>query len=257
MKYIGILIVGILSWTSLSAQLIDKERSSLRQGNRAFEKEDYGGAAEKYQSAIAENAASQKGLFNLGDALYVQKNFEESARYFDMAAQVANDKPSRAEAYHNLGNAYMAQQKYKEGLEAYKNALRNNPQDEDTKYNLMYALNKLQQQQQQQQQQQNQDQDKDQEQNKDQNQDQQQQNKEEQKQDQNQDKKDQDQKQDENKDEKGKPQEMKKDQGKAANSMSKEEAEQLLEMLKNQEEKLQEKIQKKKAPKKVPSEKDW
>ena len=162
---VSILVLALFAHSSF-AQLIDREKSNLRQGNRAYESEDFAAAAEKYQAAIGENAASQKGLFNLGDALYEQKNFEESARYFDMAAQLANDKAIRSEAYHNLGNAFMAQEKYKESVEAYKNALRNNPQDNDTKYNLMYALNKLQQQQQQQQQQ-NQDQ------NEDQNQDQQ------------------------------------------------------------------------------------
>ncbi|MEM6806557.1 MAG: tetratricopeptide repeat protein, partial [Bacteroidota bacterium] len=133
MKKIILASVCLLSSLGIQAQLIDKERSSLRQGNRAYESEDYATAAAKYQSAIQENAASQVGMFNLGDAMYEQKKFEESARYFDMAAQLADDKREKSKAYHNLGNAFMAQEKYKESVEAYKQALRNDPQDHDTK----------------------------------------------------------------------------------------------------------------------------
>ena len=73
---------------------------------------------------------------------------------FRKAAENTTDPEIRAEAYHNMGNALLEQKKYEESINAYKQALRNNPEDADTKYNLAYAQKMIQQQQQQIQQQQ-------------------------------------------------------------------------------------------------------
>ena len=74
-----------------------------------------------------------------------------------------SDKEKLAKAYHNMGNSYLFNQKLDEAIEAYKNSLRNNPDDFETKYNLAWAQNKKNQEppQQQQQDQQEQDQNRD------------------------------------------------------------------------------------------------
>ena len=56
------------------------------------------------------------------------------------AAKVAKDKNAKAGASYNIGNTYMQEQKWEDAVNAYKQALRNNPQDEAAKYNLSYAL---------------------------------------------------------------------------------------------------------------------
>ena len=147
-------------------------------------------------------------------------------------------KDEKAKIYHNIGNSFLKSQKYKESIEAYKNALRNNPNDMDTKYNLIYAQKKLQQQQQQQQQDQNQDQNQNQDQDQQKNQDQ--------------DKKDQNQDQDK------KDQDKEQQQQQQKPKISKEDAQRLLQALANDEKKTQKKVKEEQAAAvKVKTEKEW
>lgn len=148
-------------------------------------------------------------------------------------SQTENEK---SKVYHNIGNALLKSEKLKEGVEAYKNALKLNPDDLETKYNLSYALNKMKQQQQQQ------DQNKDnKDQNKDKNKDQQQQ------QDQNKDQnKDQQNKDQQNQDQKEQQQNQQQQQ-QPKDQISKEEAQRILEALKNNEADLQKELRKKKV----------
>ncbi len=114
-------------------------RGDIRQGNRYFKSEKYDNAEVAYRKALEEKKVNKVAEFNLGDALYRQKKFEEAGRQFEAAA--ANDviKANSAKALHNLGNSMLQAGKIDESIEAYKNALRHNPTDLDTKYNLSYA----------------------------------------------------------------------------------------------------------------------
>jgi tetratricopeptide (TPR) repeat protein len=210
-----------------------KENKLLRNGNRQYEAGKYKDAEMSYRKALELNKESEKGQFNLGDATYKQKNFEESSKIFNNLAESKADANMKAKAYHNLGNSLLEGKKYEESIQAFKNSLLNQPSDVDTKYNLEYARMMLQKQQQQQKQKQDQqkkdDKDKD---------------KKKQDQKQNQDK--QDQKQD------------KKDQQPEQKKISKEDAERLLEALKNDERKTLQKVKKQKvkgAP--INIEKQW
>lgn len=250
------LLLSSFSW----GQLLDSERSELRKGNRAYQSGDLDASQQAYENALDKNQFSANGHFNLGNALYAKKD-TNAVKHFEQAATYTDSDEARAKAYHNLGNAFMKQGKLQEGIDAYKKALRLNPQDEDTRYNLAYALEMLRKQQQQQQENQD-DQDGENDENQDQNQDQQNQ------QDQEQEKKDQEQEQEQedqdqqNQDQQNQDQQDQQQQDSQRQSqpqqMSKEEIEQMLEALRYQEEKLQEKIQKKKGkPTKVKGDKDW
>ena len=227
-----------------------KEAKLIRKGNSQFKKGEFKEAEINYRKSLELNAKSTKGEFNLGDALYSQENYEESAKVFDGMKEKITDVNQKSEVYHNLGNSLLESDKYKESIEAYKHALRSNPNDMDTKYNLAYARQKLKEQE---------DQNKD-----------QQQDKQDQDQDQQEDKKDQEKEQDQNKEQEQKEdeQDQKDQQGdqKEENQqkpqpkqISKKDAERMLEALKNEEKKTLEKLKKEKAKnakgKKV--EKDW
>lgn len=271
---------------SLFAQ---EERKIIRNGNDLFENNDFEKAEVEYRKALETKDDSYEAAFNLGDALYKQKKYEEALQQFANLAEKETDKQRLGELYHNIGNTFLAMNKLDESIEAYKKSLLNRPTSQETKYNLEFARQQQQQNQNQQNQnnqnQQNQDkqnQDKNQQdqqnqdqqnqdknkqdqqnQNKDQNQNNQnQQNQDKQNQDQqNQDKNKQDQnKQDQQKDQqKGKEQqgEGQQQEGK----ISKEDANRLLEALENDEKKTQEKVQKQKAEeqksKKMKIEKNW
>jgi Ca-activated chloride channel family protein len=222
----------------LSATLMGQaERKYIRQGNKEYKEEKFDESELLYRRALEKDRESYAGEFNLGDALYKQDKYEDAARNFERLAENEKDPVKLGYLYHNMGNSLLQAKKLEESIEAYKNALRHNPRDEETRHNLAYAQSLLQQQQQQQQQQQNQDK-----QNQDkQNQDKQNQDK------QNQDKQDQEQqKQDQQ------------DQDPQQQQISKEDAERMLQALQQDEQKLQGELQKQKARvQRVRVLKDW
>jgi tetratricopeptide (TPR) repeat protein len=221
------------------------ERKYIRSGNRIFmsavkdttkiDSVKFSKAETEYRKALNKRPTDTKWNFNLADALYKQKRFEEATGKFNELVEGMPTKQEKARTLHNLGNSQLMNKKIDESIDSYKKALRNNPSDLETKYNLAYAqMLKNQQQQQQQQQNQNQDQNKDQ--NKDQDKD---------KQDP-QDNKD-------NKDNQDKQQQPQQ------NKISKQNAEQLLQALQNDERAIQDKVKKEKAARVQRSgvEKEW
>ena len=226
------LITFILAILTL-AGFAQKENRYLREGNRSFEKGDFSDAEKDYRKALEANKESVKGQFNLGTAVYQEKNFEESANIFAGLGEKSIGKHDKSEVFHNLGNSLLEGQQYEKSIEAYKQALLNNPGDLDSKYNLEYARMKLQQQQQDQQNQDKQDK-----------QDQDKQDKEDQK-----DQQDKQQNQDKQDQQKQPPK---------PDKISREDAERMLEAMKNDEKKTVEKVKKQQVKVGVVSvEKDW
>ena len=207
-----------------------KARTLLREGNELYKQKKYTDAEIAYKKALEKNTSYNKAIYNLGNALYEQNRNEESIKLFEAIAISSKNKLVKAEAFHNLGNSFMKAKKYKSAVESYKNALRNNFLDEETRYNLALAQKLL----------------KEQEQNQDKND--------------NQDKKDdqQDQK-DENQDKK--EQEKKDNQPKQQpqpNQLSQQQIEQLLDAMNKVENKTQQKVNAQKAPNQSSKrEKDW
>jgi Ca-activated chloride channel family protein len=223
----GILFTGLLFTALLSLQA-QNERKVIRQGIKAYKQGDFGEAEVQFRKAGDINQESFEAAFNTGAALYGQKKYEETVKQFEPLVGRAEDPGSVAHVWHNIGNSLLESRQYAQSIEAYKNSLRLNPKDMDTKYNLAYAKKKLQDQQQQQQQ----------------NKDQQQQ----QKQDQQQQQQKQNQQQ----------QQQKQDQQPQPLQISKEDAQRMLEAIQQQEKDVKEKVDiKKAAVAKVKTEKDW
>lgn len=130
-----LLIVG--SFAARSQQL--PERRIIRQGNRQFERENYVEADVAYRRALEKNPASYEANFNLSDAIYKQGQYEDAAAKFGQLATASPTPEASAAAYYNQGNAFFQQKKYQEAVDAYKNALRMNPGDEQAKFNYAYA----------------------------------------------------------------------------------------------------------------------
>ena len=248
-------LTTILSLFIVSSMAIaQSERSLIRDGNGAYKQGKFADAEVNYRKALNKNQEIESGTFNLGDALYKQGRFDEAAEQYRIAATRQHENDAKAQALHNLGNSLVKGNKIPDGIAAYKEALKLNPKDADTKYNLEYAKALLQQQQQ-----------KKQDQKKDDKKDQQKQDKskEDQKKDQqkqNQQKQDQQKQDQQNQDQQQQTQQKEQDkqQGKQAKKMqiSKEDAERILQALRNEERDVQKKL-KKKAPARVQVEKDW
>ena len=225
--FISISLSSFLLPLSSNAQT---DRQYIRQGNKFFRSGDYPNAEVSYRKAIEKNPKNPQAAFNLGNALMAQKKDSAAVMQFDSASKLETNPLRKAKAFHNVGVVCQSHKMYGEAIEAYKSALRLNPADNETRYNLV--LCKHQQQKQQQNQQQNQ------------------QGNDNKKQD---DKKDQ-QKQDQKKDQ----QDDKKQQEQPKPQMSKENAEQLLNAAIQNEKQTQEKLQKsQQQPQRRNIQKNW
>ncbi|MBB5436790.1 TolA-binding protein [Pedobacter sp. AK017] len=237
MKQLIMMVYMVLLGTAAFAQ---QEKKYIHKGNELYKQGKYTEAEASYRSSVEKAKSSVAGNFNLGDALYKQKKFDNAAQKFTEIAGSSENKQVKAQAYHNLGNSLLEAKKLEESIAAYKKSLLNNPKDDQTRYNLAYAQEKLKQQQQQNKNDKNKDKNKD------------------KKDQQNKDQQDKDKKNQNNKDQKDKDKQDqdKKDQDKKdqqngqqpqPNQLSKEDAERMLEALKNEEKNTQDKLKNKKA----------
>ena len=229
MRYI-LLIISLCMAVVSYAQRTD--RDFVRRGNKLYADSLFVKAEVEYRRALDVNPQSMEAMYNLGNS---QRKAEEAMKQYQAAASLIpaggrniavadEDKMKLAQIYHNMGVLLQSSQQLDACIEAYKSALRNNPRDHETRYNLTLAMK---QRQQQQEQQQNQDQ---------QNQDQQ---KEEEKQEQ-----EQQEQQNQQEQEQQEQQEQQQQQPQEQQDMSKENAEQMLNAIMQDEKEIQEKVQK-------------
>ena len=222
-KYILFAVFALLAAGAFAQKA---ERDYIRKGNRFFNDSVFVDAEVNYRKALEANPKSTVSMYNLGNTLSQQQKFKEAMEQYVAAGKIEKDKMKLAHIYHNMGVLFQAGTDYGPAVEAYKMSLRNNPKDDETRYNLALAQKLLKDQQQNQQNQdQNQDQNKD-----------NQENKQDQKQDQN--KQNNDQKQDDQQQQQP-PKPEKKE-----NEMSKENAEQLLNSVMQDEKETQDKVKK-------------
>lgn len=215
-KYIGLFFL-LIAATTVHAQ--KAERDLIRKGNRMYNDSVYENAEVNYRKALEINPKSTVAMYNLANTLMQQNKLQEAMEQFAGAAKVEKEKPNLAQIYHNMGVIFQSQKDYAKAIETYKESLRNNPKDDETRYNLALAQKLLKDQQQDQQNQDNQ----------------QNQQKQEEKQDQQQN-----QQQNQNNDQQQEPPQ----QQKQDNQMSKENAEQLLNSVMQDEKDVQDKVKK-------------
>jgi len=236
----SLVIFVLMAFTVVLNAQTDKKY--IRKGNREYEKSKFSDSEISYRKAIDANKQSPDAVFNVGDALFRQKKFEEAGKQFAASTDQNEDKVKKSAGLYNMGNSLFEANKLQESIEAYKNSLKLNPSNKEAKYNLGYAQDQLrkQQQQQQQQQQQNNKQD---------------QNKDKNKQDQ---KKDQDKNKDQQNDQNKDQDQKQKEQQPQKQEISKDDAQRLLNSIANDEKNVQEKVKLAKAAKtKVRTVKNW
>lgn len=235
--FLVIIASNIQSQTKEAKQKKEKSQMLIRKGNVDFQNKKYQEAELNYRKSISENPKNATASYNLSNALYEQKKYKEAREYLEKTAKEFNDKPSKSKAFHNLGNAFYKEGNMEKAIENYENALKLNPGDLDTKFNLAMAKKEKK------------------------NQGGGGQNNQQQKQDQ--------QKQQQKESDKGKESDQKKDGDQKDDSeqgqpkpkpgqMSEEEAQKLLEALKNQEQNTQKKVDlQRQKPEQKKHEKDW
>lgn len=207
------------------------DRDYLRSGNKLYNDSLFIKAEVDYRKALELNPKSTDAMFNLANALLMQQKAKEAMEQYESVSKIEKDKEKLAQIYHNMGVILQSSKQLPQCIEAYKESLRNNPKDDETRYNLALAQKQLKDQQQNQQ---NQDQ-------------QQQQEQKEEKQDQNKDQ------QEQNQDQQQQPQQQQQNK----NEMSKENAQQLLNAVMQDEKNVQDKVKKQIQIQGKKLEKDW
>jgi len=228
-----IYIIALLLMTVHAGYAQKTDRDYLRSGNKLYSDSLFIKAEVDYRKALEINPKSTDAMFNLGNALLMQQKANEAMEQYQSVSKIEKDKNKLAQIYHNMGVILQSSKQYPQCIEAYKESLRNNPKDDETRYNLALAQ-KLLKDQQQQQQQQNQDQE------------QQQQEQKEDKQEQNKDQQEQEQKD-----------QQQQQQQQDKNEMSKENAQQLLNAVMQDEKNVQDKVKKQIQIQGKKLEKDW
>ena len=256
------IIILFLCVTSLmfsqqkDSKVLEREaREDVREGNKLYNQLKFEEAEIAYKKALDKNPNYEKASYNLGNTIYQKNQNKEAVFQYELAEKIAPDKMSKAETFHNIGNAFMKEKQYDKAIEAYKNSMRNNSKDDETRYNLAMAQKLLKNQQ-----------DKDKKDKKDDNKDDKNKDKKD-KEGGDKDKKDQkDKDQDKGKDkedDKGDPKKDKddqqnKDQKPRPNQLSPEQMKQLLEAMNNEDNKTQKKLNAQKSKgQKIKNEKDW
>lgn len=116
------------------------DRQHIRYGNRWFKQDNYVKAEAEYRKAVDKNPSNPQALYNLGCALLMQKKDSAAIQQFEHAGKIETDPKRKAMAYHNIGWICQSLKMYGEAAEAYKESLRNNPSDNETRYNLALCM---------------------------------------------------------------------------------------------------------------------
>jgi len=161
-------IIGVLTLTAQEGEVINH----IFEGNQQAESKEFNEAEMAYRRALSKAPEKPEALYNLGNTHFEEQDFDEAKQRYFQTQKFTENKFSKQQAFHNLGNVFMKQKDYAKAVEAYKNALRNNPEDEETRYNYALAKELLKKEQDQQNQDQQDQQNEDEQENKDQNQDQ-------------------------------------------------------------------------------------
>lgn len=274
MKFSLTIIVSLITFMGFCQEKtkaqIEAEKNATNlvyKGNELLGEDNYVEAEMEYRKAISESPNKAAGAYNLAHSYYKKGSFNEALFRSQEAANNAKTKDEKHRAFHNIGNILMQNEQCKEAVEAFKNALRNNPTDEETRYNFALAKECAEQQKDGGGEDNKEDKDKEQEKDKEEEEKKQDENKENQdnKDEGDKDKKDGDKEEDEN----GKPKDDKQDDGKddkdknqkpkpKPGQMSPQQIKNILEAMQNQEQKVQQKINaEKQKGAKVKTEKDW
>ncbi|MDX1277291.1 tetratricopeptide repeat protein [Oceanihabitans sediminis] len=144
------ILIVIFTFFSIASFAQDSEEQNLLSQKKAndlvykanvlVDNDELVSAEMEYRKAISEQPNYAVGAYNLGNSYYKQGNYEEALYRLKQTARHATTKDEKHRAFHNIGNVLMQNKQCKEAAEAFKSALRNNPSDDETRYN--YALAK-------------------------------------------------------------------------------------------------------------------
>lgn len=118
-------------------------RDTLDLAREAYKKEDFGKALDYYEKAQKGAPENVDLSDEMAQSAYKARKFEQAEKIYQQGNGSKKDRQEKAAGYHNLGNSRMKQKNYQGAIDAYKESLRQNPNDEQTRYNLSEAIRQL------------------------------------------------------------------------------------------------------------------
>ncbi len=120
-----------------------KTEKLINKGVSNYNSAEYEKAEKDFRKALAKDPLNAVAAYDMGLTLTEEDKNNEAARFFNKAGKTAEDEKLKNKAFFNEGNVWLQKKKYEKAIEAYKNALRNDPADEEARYNLAIAMDKL------------------------------------------------------------------------------------------------------------------
>lgn len=136
---VGLILIMLVSYSSFS----QKENDDIRKGNDAYKKQQFDVATKDYEAALKQNNSNATATFNLGNTWFKAGKYDTAAQQYDALANNP-DKGMQAKSYYNKGVSLVKDKKVKEAVDAFKQSLKADPSDEDTRQNLQKALKEMQ-----------------------------------------------------------------------------------------------------------------
>lgn len=137
------LIISLLFFSRISSAQSPQTEKNIRAGNEFYKQQQFDKAASAYGKAIEADPGNSLAKFNLANTLYKQNKQDEAVKVFTEVAGNAEKGMFKANAFYNKGAVLSQQKKLEESVEAYKSALRLNPDDKEARENLQKALLEL------------------------------------------------------------------------------------------------------------------
>lgn len=136
-RYLSLLGLCMIAVLNVHAQ---SDRQFVRSGNRLYRQQNYAKAEIEYRKALGKNPSNPQALYNLGCALLMQQKDSAAVKQFQNAARSETAKRRKAMVWHNIGVVCQKHQLFSDAIKAYEESLRNNPSDNETRYNLALCM---------------------------------------------------------------------------------------------------------------------
>jgi Ca-activated chloride channel family protein len=140
MKFFFTIFLGTLFPSFSKSQQVDQD---IKRGNDLYKQQQYQQAEAAYNEALAKDSSNTTAKFNRANAAYRLAKPDDAIKTFDELASNTQEGDQKATSYYNKGVVLSNQKMLEESIEAYKNSLRQNPNDKEARENLQKALIEL------------------------------------------------------------------------------------------------------------------
>lgn len=140
--YIRMLMFVLVTAVCVSVHA-QSDRDFIRSGNKQYRQQKFAAAETEYLKALNKNPRNTQALYNLGCALLKQQKDSAAIVQLENAGKMETAKKRKAMVFHNIGVIFQGHQMFAQAIDAYKESLRNNPSDNQTRYNLALCKRQL------------------------------------------------------------------------------------------------------------------